>query len=158
MPVQPLSPPRALDGAVDAVEAVASAAADRLRAETNESPQEVTAALQALIAATSSAMSAGASLAEIAAAEQAGLARVRQELGKDLLRTVERAHKRRTDIERDWEQAIRRAGRLGLVHRDIAEAAGVAPATIRTILTGPANDADAAAAKDHTSEDAQNGD
>lgn len=127
------------------VEKVADAAADRLRAETNENAQQSADAQQALITATSSAMSAGVSLAEIAATEQKGHARVREELGRDVLRTVERTNKRRADIERDWEHAIRRAGRLGLAHRDIAEAAGVAPATIRTILTRPANGADAAA-------------
>jgi hypothetical protein len=37
------------------------------------------------------------------------------------------------------QDAIRRAGRLGLAHRDIASAAGAAAGTIRSLLTRPAN-------------------
>ena len=130
------------------VEAVADAAADRLRAETNDNAQQAADAQQALITATSSAMAAGVSLAQIVAAEQAGHARVRDELGKELLRSVERAKRRRSEIEREWENAIRRAGRLGLAHRDIAVAAEVGPATIRTILARLANGTDPTACGD----------
>jgi len=127
------------------VEALVNAAADRLRAETNDDAQLAADAQQALITATSSAMTAGVSLTQIVAAEQAGHARVRDQLGKELLRNVERAKRRRGEIEREWEIAIRRAGRLGLAHRDIAAAAEVAPGTIRAILTRTANGADATA-------------
>lgn len=74
-------------------------------------------------------------LGEIAAAEQAGQARAREELDKDLLRAVERAARRRRELEHEYEQAIRRAARIGLAHSDIATAAQAARATIRTILT-----------------------
>ena len=59
--------------------------------------------------------------------------------GKELLRGVERAARRRREIEREWENAIRRVGRLGLAHREIAVAADVAPGTIRTMLARSAN-------------------
>jgi len=130
------------------VEALANAAADRLRAETNDDAQLAANAQQALITATTSAMAAGVSLTQIVAAEQAGHARVREELGKELLRNVERAKRRRSEVEREWEIAIRRAGRLGLAHRDIAAAANVAAGTIRAILTRSANGTNPAASDD----------
>ena len=117
------------------LEAIATAAAERLRAQVDENEPQAVAAQQAVIAAASSAITAGVSLGEIAAAEHAGQDRAREQLGKDLLRTVERAARRRREIEHDYEQAIRRAERLGLAHSDIATAANTARSTIRTILT-----------------------
>jgi DNA-directed RNA polymerase specialized sigma24 family protein len=74
-------------------------------------------------------------LGDIAAAEQAGQTSAREELGKDLLRAVERASRRKRDAETEYEQAITRAATLGLAHREIATAAQVAHGTIRSILT-----------------------
>src|SRR5450755_1679676 len=99
------------------LEAIATAAAQRLRAQIDENEPEAAEAQQAVIAAASGAITAGVSLGEIAAAEQAGQDRAREELGKDLLRTVERAARRR------------------LAHADIAEAAPAARGTIRTIVS-----------------------
>ena len=141
MPVQSPAP----GSRAATVEALANAAADCLRAETNDNAQQAADAQQALITATSSAMAAGVSLTQIVATEQAGHARVRDQLGKELLRNVGRAKRRRSEIEREWENAIRRAGRLGLAHRYIAAAAEVAPGTIRAILTRPAKGTDPAA-------------
>lgn len=119
------------------LEAIAQAAAQRLQAQTAADEHEASQAQQALITAASAAMAAGHSLGEIAAAEQAGQARVRDEIGKELLRAVERTARRRREIEHEYHEAIRRAGRLGLAHRDIAGAAGAAAGTIRSLLARP---------------------
>ena len=58
----------------------------------------------------------------------------REELGPELLRRVERAARRRREAEREYEQAIVRAGRLGLAHRDVAAAAQVTHGTVRAII------------------------
>ena len=121
------------------LEPVAAAAADRLRAQTAGDEPQAAEAQRALVAAASAAMAAGVDIAQIAAAEQTGQARVRDELGKDTLRAVERAARRRRELEAEYQDAIRRAGRLGLAHRDIASAAGAAAGTIRSLLTRPAN-------------------
>ena len=117
------------------LEAIVTAAAQRLRAQVDANEPQAAEAQQAVIAAASGAITAGVSLGEIAAAEQAGQARAREELGKDLLRTVERAARRRREIEHEYEQAVQRAARLGLAHSDIATAAQTARGTIRTIVS-----------------------
>jgi hypothetical protein len=117
------------------LEAIATAAAQRLRAQVDENEPHAAEAQQAVIAAASGAMSAGVSLGEIAAAEQAGQNRAREELGTDLLRAVERAARRRREIEHEYEQAVQRAARIGLAHSDIATAAQTARATIHTIAS-----------------------
>ena len=53
----------------------------------------------------------------------------------DMLRQVTRAAKRKREADPEYEQAIARAGRLGLSHREIATAAEVSHGTIRAILT-----------------------
>lgn len=61
---------------------------------------------------------------------------------------MERAARRKREAEGEYEQAVSRAGRLGLAHRDVAAAAGVAHGTVRAILApepcgiGAGNDAD----------------
>ena len=119
------------------LEAIADAAAQRLRAQTADDEHEASEAQEAVIAAAAAAMAAGRGLAEIAAAEQTGQARMRNEIGKDLLRAIERTARRRREIEHEYHDAIQRAGRAGLAHRDIAGAAGAAPGTIRSLLTRP---------------------
>ena len=53
-----------------------------------------------------------------------------------MLRHVSRAAKRKRDTDTtEYEQAIGRAGRLGLSHREIAAAAQVSHGTVRAILT-----------------------
>jgi hypothetical protein len=124
--VEPLSPE---------LEAIATVAAQRLRAQVGENEPHAAEAQQAMIAAASGAMAAGVSLGEIAAAEQAGQNRAREELGNDLLRAVERAARRRREIEHEYEQSVQRAARIGLAHSDIATAAQTARGTIRTIVS-----------------------
>ncbi len=133
-----------VDALPEQLEPVAVAAAQRLRAQTAGDEPQAAAAQQALVAAASTAMAAGVDLAQIAAAQQTGQARVRDELGKDQLRAVERAARRRREVEAEYQDAIRRAGRLGLAHREIASAAGAAAGTIRSLLTRPANGTPAA--------------
>ena len=47
---------------------------------------------------------------------------------------VERAARRKREAELEYEEAIVRAGRLGVVHRDVAAAAQVAHGTVRAII------------------------
>ena len=74
-------------------------------------------------------------LSAIADAERDGELRARQELSGDVLRQVTRAAKRKREADSEYEQAISRAGRLGLSHREIAAAAQVSHGTVRAILT-----------------------
>ena len=116
------------------LEQVATAAAERLRAVT-DGDLERGADLQGRVGeAASRAIAAGLSLASIADAERIGQGRAREELGPELLRRVERAARRRREAEREYEQAVVRAGRLGLAHRDVAAAAEVAHGTVRAII------------------------
>lgn len=124
------------------LEAIAAAAAARLRAETEKNDEQAAEAQQTVIAAAGRAMATGVSLGEIAAAEQAGQARVRGELGKELLRTIERTTRRRREIDHEYEQASRRGGRPGLTHRELAGAAGAAPRTVRPMLARSSDDPD----------------
>lgn len=73
----------------------------------------------------------------IADAERIGQARAREELGREVLRGVERAARRKREVEHEYEyeQAVLRAARLGLAHRDVAIAAQVAHGTVRAIIT-----------------------
>lgn len=116
------------------LEAVATAAADLLRVLTS-GDLEREADLQRRVGEVASrAIAAGLSLASIADAEQIGQGRAREELGGDVLRRVERAARRKREAEREYEQAVVRAGRLGLAHRDVAAAAQVAHGTVRAII------------------------
>ena len=48
---------------------------------------------------------------------------------------IARASRRRREADAEYEQEILRAGRIGLTHREIANAAEVAHGTVRAILT-----------------------
>ena len=112
---------------------IATAAADRLRAaaDTNSNNHDE---LQRRVAeAASAAIGAAAALGAIA--ERVGQARARDELGPDALKRIARAARRRREADADYEQEILRAGRIGLTHREIANAAEVAHGTVRAILT-----------------------
>jgi len=71
----------------------------------------------------------------LADAEREGELRARQLPSADLLRQVTRAAKRKHDADTEYEQAVTRAGRLGLSHREIATAAQISHGTIRASLT-----------------------
>jgi len=116
------------------LEQIATAAAERLRAlVAGDAEREVE--LQRRVGeAASRGIAAGLSLAAIADAEQIGQGRAREELGPQLLRRVERAARRKREAELEYEEAIVRAGRVGLVHRDVAAAAQVAHGTVRAII------------------------
>src|SRR5437763_991124 len=77
---------------------------------------------------------AAAALSAIAEAERIGEERARNELRTDILRKVERAAKRKREVDVDYDHAIERAARLGLSHREIATAAHVTHGTIRAAL------------------------
>ena len=52
-----------------------------------------------------------------------------------MLKQVARAAKRKRDADSEYEQTIKRAGRLGLSHREIAGAGEISHGTVRAILT-----------------------
>lgn len=122
---------------VPELEAIAAAAAERLRALASGDPHNAVALDEAVGQAASAAIAARLPLAAMADAERTGQARARQELGSDILRRVERAATRKRDAEREYEAAVIRAAALGLPHRDIATRAQVAHGTIRAIITRP---------------------
>lgn len=121
-------------GLAPRLEAIATAAAERLQAHTDGDQQREAQLQQQVREAATRAISAGTSLSAIADAEQIGHARAREELGRDVLRSVERAAQRKRDAEQGFEQAALRAARLGLAHREVAAAAQVAHGTIRAML------------------------
>ena len=124
------------DGALSPeLEAIAAAAHDRLTAQAGEDLSAIEEAERRVAEAASAAIAAGARLSAIADAERDGELRARQALSADVLRQVTRAAKRKRDADTEYEQAITRAGRLGLSHREIATAAEVSHGTIRAILT-----------------------
>lgn len=113
--------------------AVAKAAGDRLRAETDQDADAAEAAAGELVRAASAAMAAGHSLTAIAHAEARGKDTVRQALRADALNLVERSGERAREMRSEHHQSIARATRLGLPMREIAQAAGVTHGTIRAI-------------------------
>jgi hypothetical protein len=115
------------------LEAIAIAAADRLRAVSDGDAERETELRRRVGEAASRAIGAGLSLASIADAERLGHRRAREELGRELLRRVERAAGRRRAAEHEYEQSVLRACRVGLAHRDVAAAAQVAHGTVRAI-------------------------
>ena len=127
---------RTADGALSPeLEAIATAAHDRLNAQAGEDLSAIDQAGRRVADAASAAIAAGARLTAIADAEHAGELRARQELRGDVLRQVTRTAKRKREADREYEQAIGRAGGLGLSHREIATAAEISHGTIRAILT-----------------------
>src|SRR5436305_14452468 len=109
---QPISPE------LDAI----AQAADRLRAQCGDDPRTIAQHSQRVADAASTAIHNGTGLSAIADAERIGEDRARGELRADLLRRVERAAKKKRDADTDYHQALHRAARLGLSHRDIATA------------------------------------
>jgi hypothetical protein len=123
------------DGALaPELEAIATAAAERLRAQTDGDAQREDELRRSVGEAASAAIAADLPLGAIAEAERAGETRARGELGTDVLRRVERAARRKHEADSEYEQAVVRAARLGLTHRDVAAAAQVAHGTVRAIL------------------------
>jgi hypothetical protein len=116
------------------LEAIVTAACEQLRANTDGDPQREEQLQPGVGDAAGHAIAAGLSLTAIADAERIGQARAREQLGTEVLRAVERAAQRKREAERTYEHAVGRAGRLGLVQRDIAAAARVAHGTIRAVL------------------------
>ena len=136
------------------LDAIAQAAADRLRAHCGEDPRTADDHSQRVADAASAAIHAGAGLSAIADAERVGEDRARDELRTDVLRRVERAAKRKRETDTDYDHAIDCAARLGLSHRDIAGAAQVTHGTIRAVLarTATTTTNDTAPAKPDDSE------
>ena len=133
---------RTADGALSPeLEVIATAAHDRLQAQAGEDPSGIEDAGRRVAEAASAAIAAGARLSAIADAEREGEQRARQGLSAEMLRQATRAAKKKREADREYEQSITRAGRLGLSHREIAAAAHVSHGTIRAILTRTATGA-----------------
>ena len=87
------------------LEAIATAAADRVRAQADASANNGD--LQRRVAeAASAAIAAGAALGAIAAAEQVGQARARGELGPDALKRIARASRGRREACRRRQEEV----------------------------------------------------
>lgn len=114
--------------------AVAQAAGNRLRAETDGDTDAASVAGDALLEAATAAMAAGHSLSDITQAEARGQEGVRDALRPDTLREVKRSGRRAREAKAEHHQAIARAMRLGLSTREIASAASVAHGTVRAII------------------------
>jgi DNA-binding NarL/FixJ family response regulator len=121
-------------GLVAELAAVAQAAGDRLRAETDGDARAAKAASDALLATATAAMAAGHSLSDITHAEAHGKEGVRDALRPDTLRDVKRSGRHAREAREEHHQAIARAMRLGLSTREIATAARVAHGTVRAIM------------------------
>jgi hypothetical protein len=116
------------------LEAIAAAAHDRLRAQAGEDVTGAGDAQRRVAEAASAAITAGTALGAVAEAERTGELRARAALGAETLRQVTRAARRKREAEGEYEQAVKRAGRLGLPHREIAGAGEVSHGTVRAIL------------------------
>jgi DNA-binding NarL/FixJ family response regulator len=116
------------------LEPIATAAADRLRAQADGNPDESDELQRRVGEAASAAITAGVSLTAIADAERAGQQRAREELGDDVLRRVTRAARRKRQAEDEYEREVKCAARLGLSHREIAAAGAIAHGTVKTIV------------------------
>jgi hypothetical protein len=115
------------------LEAIATAAFERLRAQTDGNPHGAEEGHRGVADAASRAIAAGLPLSAIAEAERTGHARARETMGTEVLRRVERAARRKRDTDTEYEHAVARAVRLGLAHRDVAAAAQVSHGTVRAI-------------------------
>ena len=113
------------------LEAIAAAAADRLRGEIAGTDQHEPETHHAVAQAASAAIAAGVPLGAIADAERLGQQRAREELRPDVLRQIAR-RKRETELE--YEQAVIRGVRLGLSHRELAGAAQISHGTVRAVI------------------------
>jgi DNA-directed RNA polymerase specialized sigma24 family protein len=105
-----------------------------MRAQTDGDRQREAQLQRSVTEAASLAIGAGVSLTAIADAERIGQRPVREEMGREVLRAVERAAGRKREADHEYERAVVRAGRLGLAYRDVAAAAQVAPGTVRATL------------------------
>ena len=113
--------------------AVATAAGRRLQGETDEDAAAVSAAAADLEGAVVAAMREGVPLERIVEAQDAGRDELRGRLGPEALRQVKTAARRLREADASLRHLVRRATRLGLSARTIAEAAGVTHGTVRAI-------------------------
>jgi len=116
------------------LEAIAAAAADRLRGEIAGTDQHEPETHHAVAQAASAAIAAGVPLGAIADAERLGQQRAREELRPDVLRQIARAARRKRETELEYEQAVIRGVRLGLSHRELAGAAQISHGTVRAVI------------------------
>ena len=116
------------------LEQIAAGAAERRRALTAGDGERDADSQRRVGEAASRAIAAGGGFAGLAAAPPRRPGRGRAALGPEVLRRVERAARRKREVLHEYEQAIVRAGRLGLAHRDVAAAAQVAHGTVRAII------------------------
>lgn len=123
---------------MNVLDQVQAAAGERLRASADRNADAEALASSALQAAVAAAMAAGAELSDIVAGETGGRDRVREELQPDALRRVKRSAEKAREAEAEHHRQITRADRLGVPRRLVAEAAGCAQGTIKSIVTAAA--------------------
>jgi hypothetical protein len=130
-----------------ALQPVADAAGEVLRAEVDEDPRlgELHAAAQTAII---TALQAGHALPQIAEAEARGQEDERAKLRGELLKQIERATRRRQQAIEEQEAAIRRGDRAGLSSREMSAKADMTPATVRAVTGKPPALFDAGASGD----------
>ena len=127
---------RTADGALSPeLEAIATAAHDGLKAQAGEDLSAIDQAGRRVAEAASAAIAAGpASPRSPTPNTPANCAPARNSAATSCGRSRAPASARR-EADREYEQAIGRAGGLGLSHREIATAAEISHGTIRAILT-----------------------
>jgi DNA-binding NarL/FixJ family response regulator len=115
----------------------------RLRADAGEDLGAADEAQRRVARAATAAIAARVPLSAIAEAERAGELRARGSLRADVLRHVARAAKRKREADSEYEEAIKRAARLGLSHREIAGSGEASRGTVRAILSRTTHNPDA---------------
>ena len=116
------------------LEAIATAAADVVRADAAQDAGARAAAEARMAEAVAAAALARPDLDAIAQAGRDGRARARRELGADVVRRIKRGAQRKREAELDYEEAVRLAARIGMAHGEIAAAAGISPNGVRSVL------------------------
>ncbi len=112
---------------------IAQAAYELAVAEVDDDDQRASEARERSASAVGEAIRLGEPLSAIATHETDGRRRAREEFGKSLLKAAAASARRRRDAEDAFQRDVRRAGRL-VSDREVAEAIGVAPGTVRAIV------------------------
>lgn len=116
------------------LEAIATAAADVVRADAAQDADARGGAEARMAEAIAAAAMARTDFEAIAQAGRQGRARARGELGTEVARRIKRAAQRRREVEHEYEEAVRLGARIGMAHGEIAAAAGISPNGVRSVL------------------------
>jgi hypothetical protein len=128
------SPPAIAELPVE-LQAVAETAALVVRTLAADDSEPLSESRDAARGAVIAAVEAGHPLSAIAAAEKTGQDTAREQLRGELLKRIGRSARRVQAVTNEHHDDIRRADRAGLSAREIATAAHVTHATIRSIVS-----------------------